>query len=121
MSKYHYRSKKVSDGKRAVEQIAGLLRGNGGVAGDCNLDLRCGGFVRIFDALFGCWHKNISFPQTHKPGTRRSVAATETGTYVVCLDCGQEFPYDWQQMRVISSERLRGCAQSHVEMEAKAS
>jgi hypothetical protein len=22
------------------------------------------------------------------------------GTYVVCLDCGQEFRYDWKQMRV---------------------
>lgn len=77
--------------------------------------------MRIFDALFGCWHKNISFPQTLKTGKRRSGAATETGTYVVCLDCGQEFPYDWQQMRVISAAELRGCDQSHVEMEAKAS
>ena len=83
-------------------------------------DLRCGGFVRIFDALFGCWHKNISFPQTLKAG-KRPDAAAETGTYVVCLDCGQEFAYDWQQMRVISAAELRGCGQSHVEMEAKAS
>jgi hypothetical protein len=22
------------------------------------------------------------------------------GTYVVCLDCGQEFGYDWQEMRI---------------------
>ena len=77
--------------------------------------------MKIFDALFGCWHKNISFPQTQKAGKRRSAAATEMGTYVVCLDCGQEFAYDWQQMRVISSGEVTGCAQSHVEMEAKAS
>jgi hypothetical protein len=77
--------------------------------------------VRIFDALFGCWHKNISFPQTLRAGKRRSAAASETGTYVVCLDCGQEFAYDWQQMRVISQEKLRGYTQSHVEVEAKAS
>jgi hypothetical protein len=22
------------------------------------------------------------------------------GTYVVCLDCGKEFDYDWQEMRI---------------------
>jgi hypothetical protein len=77
--------------------------------------------VRIFDALFGCWHKNISFPQTLKAGKRRSAAASETGTYVVCLDCGQEFAYDWQQMRVISAETHGDRAHSHVEVEAKAS
>jgi hypothetical protein len=22
--------------------------------------------------------------------------------YVVCLDCGKEFPYDWREMKVIS-------------------
>jgi hypothetical protein len=77
--------------------------------------------VKIFDALFGCWHKNISFPQTHKTGMRRSGACAETGTYVVCLDCGREFAYDWEQMRVVSGEQLRHYAQSHVEAEAKAS
>ena len=25
-----------------------------------------------------------------------------TGTYVVCLDCGKEFAYDWQSMKVVS-------------------
>jgi len=27
---------------------------------------------------------------------------TTMATYVVCLDCGKEFPYDWQQMKVIA-------------------
>ena len=58
--------------------------------------------MRIVDALFGCWHKQISFPQTSKPGQRRCEAAKETGTYVVCLDCGTEFAYDWKKMRVLS-------------------
>jgi RNA polymerase subunit RPABC4/transcription elongation factor Spt4 len=31
-----------------------------------------------------------------------------TGTYVACLDCGHEFAYDWQEMKVITSpERHR--------------
>ena len=34
--------------------------------------------------------------------------AALTGTYVACLDCGKEFAYDWQQMKVITSpERHR--------------
>lgn len=57
---------------------------------------------KVFDALFGCWHSHYSFPITAKPGTRRSKAAAVTGTYVVCLDCGKEFAYDWQEMRVVS-------------------
>ncbi len=27
-----------------------------------------------------------------------------TGTYVVCLDCGKEFAYDWKQMKVVSPD-----------------
>jgi hypothetical protein len=60
--------------------------------------------AHLVDLLFGCWHKNYSFPITQKPGTRRSVAAQATGTYVVCLDCGKEFAYDWKQMKVLASK-----------------
>ena len=58
----------------------------------------------LVDMFFGCWHKNYSFPITARKGQRRSGAAALTGTYVVCLDCGKEFPYDWQEMRVLGSE-----------------
>ncbi len=57
---------------------------------------------KLFDLFFGCWHKNYSFPITAKGTKRRTAAASLTGTYVVCLDCGREFPYDWQQMKVIT-------------------
>jgi hypothetical protein len=59
--------------------------------------------AHLVDLLFGCWHKNYSFPITQKAGTRRSPAAQATGTYVVCLDCGKEFAYDWKQMKVLSA------------------
>ncbi len=59
----------------------------------------------ILDALFGCWHANYSFPRTAKSGHRRSEAASVTGTYVVCLDCGKEFPYDWQEMRIVTASK----------------
>ena len=58
--------------------------------------------VNVLDALFGCWHKNYSFPRTIRRG-RRSAAASVTGTYVVCLDCGKELAYDWKSMKVVSS------------------
>jgi len=58
---------------------------------------------KMFDAVFGCWHTHYSFPISVRPGSRRNRAASLTGTYVVCLDCGKEFPYDWKEMRVLST------------------
>jgi RNA polymerase subunit RPABC4/transcription elongation factor Spt4 len=69
-----------------------------------------GGFMiaKVVDALFGCRHSRYSFPVTVRRAARRPQAAALTGTYVVCLDCGKEFAYDWQEMKVITSpERHR--------------
>jgi hypothetical protein len=65
---------------------------------------------RLFDALFGCWHSHYSFPITLRRGSRRNKAASLTGTYVVCLDCGKEFAYDWTEMRVVSDSADRSRA-----------
>ena len=64
--------------------------------------------MRFFDMVFGCSHKRCSFPITIRGKQRRSPAASVTGTYVVCLDCGQEFPYDWNEMRLIEPKPARG-------------
>jgi hypothetical protein len=56
---------------------------------------------KLIDILFGCWHANLTFPITVRTGSRRSAAASTTGTYVVCLDCGKEFAYDWKEMKVV--------------------
>jgi hypothetical protein len=62
--------------------------------------------MSLLNVLFGCTHKKLSFPITVRGALRRnSAAAATTGTYVVCLDCGQEFPYDWSQMKVVRSTR----------------
>ena len=74
--------------------------------------------MSILDALFGCWHKRTSFPITSKPGQRRCEAASQTGTYVVCLDCGTEFAYDWKTMRILSPSAKRRYARAHIEVEA---
>ena len=59
--------------------------------------------ARLMDAVFGCRHSRFSFPVTIRKAARRPQAAALTGTYVACLDCGKEFPYDWQEMKVITS------------------
>jgi hypothetical protein len=50
----------------------------------------------IFTLLFHCQHKRISGPITlsTKPGV------PQADTYVVCLDCGDQFSYDWNRMRI---------------------
>jgi hypothetical protein len=58
---------------------------------------------KILDTFFGCWHNHYSFPITVRGAARRSKAASLTGTYVTCLDCGKEMPYDWNEMKVIGS------------------
>jgi RNA polymerase subunit RPABC4/transcription elongation factor Spt4 len=64
--------------------------------------------AKLVDAFFGCRHSRYSFPVTVRRGVRRTQAAALTGTYVACLDCGKEFAYDWQEMKVITSpERHR--------------
>jgi len=56
------------------------------------------------DLLFGCSHKRYSFPLTIRGKRGGSQAASATGTYVVCLDCGQEFPYDWEEMKLVHAK-----------------
>jgi len=63
--------------------------------------------MSLFDLVFGCSHKRHSFPLTTRGARRRTPAAAVTGTYVVCLDCGKEFPYDWQQMKIVSVKNRR--------------
>lgn len=61
----------------------------------------------LVDLLFGCWHSNYSFPVTPKRNDPKPPAARYTGTYVCCLECGKEFPYDWKEMKVISQDEAR--------------
>lgn len=46
----------------------------------------------LLSLLFPCAHDRTTFPLTLK---RR--------TYVVCLDCGSEFEYNWREMRIGSA------------------
>jgi len=50
----------------------------------------------LYNAVFRCSHKRTSFPQ--RPATKPGAPPAEM--YVVCLDCGKRFHYDWEQMRM---------------------
>jgi len=57
----------------------------------------------MFERVFGCSHRATTFPLTPLCSTGRR-SATSSGnthrTYIVCLDCGKEFGYDWNAMRI---------------------
>jgi hypothetical protein len=48
-------------------------------------------FASLLHSLLGCSHNHTTFPITPNPRGR---------TYVACLDCGQEFDYDWKTMQM---------------------
>ena len=50
----------------------------------------------ILNLLYGCRHRRITRPRTpfHTPGTQSGA------TYVACLDCGKQFQYDMEKMRI---------------------
>lgn len=62
----------------------------------------------LLNTLFGCSHNRITFPLT--PSRRMATSANRHGTYVVCLDCGREFNYDWKEMRIGEPFAPRGSA-----------
>ena len=59
--------------------------------------------TKLMDAMFGCRHARYSFPITPRAGSR-GARGQRTGTYVACLDCGKEFRYDWQRMKIVESD-----------------
>jgi len=58
--------------------------------------------MHLRNLLSGCWHRRITFP--------RSIPGRSGETYVVCLECGKEMPYDWQRMRVLKGTASRNRA-----------
>ena len=45
----------------------------------------------LFNLLFGCSCTHLS-----------RVFTIEGNTYKVCLTCGKEIPYDWQEMKEVA-------------------
>ena len=56
----------------------------------------------LFETFFGCAHRRTTFPLTRgrkAPGAG-AIKSAPGRMYVVCLDCGKEFSYDWRSMRI---------------------
>jgi hypothetical protein len=47
----------------------------------------------LMNLFFGCAHRRTTFPLTPARKSGHS-------TYVVCLDCGKEFGYNWAEMHI---------------------
>jgi hypothetical protein len=59
--------------------------------------------LQFVTSLFGCAHQHCTFPiSSRKLGWTPSCGSPSMNTYIVCLDCGKEFPYDWQKMKIVS-------------------
>jgi hypothetical protein len=55
----------------------------------------------FLNSIFGCAHQRTTFPLTPpRKSSGISLPSQRSGAYVVCLDCGKEFSYDWKQMRI---------------------
>jgi hypothetical protein len=55
----------------------------------------------VFNLLFRCNHERTTFPMS--PVRKKSAGGqdeTPAEMYVVCLDCGKQFVYDWEHMRL---------------------
>ena len=53
----------------------------------------------LLSTIFGCSHNRTTFPLTPSRKSRLADGA-RSGTYIVCLDCGKEFDYNWKEMRI---------------------
>jgi hypothetical protein len=66
-------------------------------------------FTKILQLLsLACKHRKLSRPIAAAPQSAREhrdaswdQVSDQPGHYVVCLDCGKKFVYDWTHMRVI--------------------
>jgi hypothetical protein len=63
---------------------------------------------------FGCRHSHLSVPfpidvATHDQGHVDQPAQVPRGCshYVVCLDCGRRYGYDWGAMKMVKDGGLR--------------
>lgn len=62
--------------------------------------------MSMLSGIFGCPHRRTTFPITRSSVAGAPLAGSPTmhvggkETYMVCLNCGKEIPYNWNKMRV---------------------
>ena len=57
----------------------------------------------LLNTFLFCSHRRTTFPITVRE-LRASSAERDKRTYVVCLSCGQQFLYDWENMRIVPAQ-----------------
>jgi hypothetical protein len=63
----------------------------------------------LFNTLLFCPHRRVSFPMTMRRQPHAfSSSPCGNKTCVICLDCGKEFAYNWEEMRIDAAEPLVG-------------
>jgi hypothetical protein len=72
-------------------------------------------FNSFMNLFLGCSHRNTTFPLTPNRKSPGMPAQGRHGTYVVCLDCGRELGYDWNEMRVGKPVTARSAAPTTAE------
>ena len=60
----------------------------------------------LLNTLLFCAHRRTTFPMTSRPPHASSTVPIGKRTYVICLDCGKEFSYNWEEMRIVAAEPL---------------
>ena len=58
----------------------------------------------LFKIFLSCPHRRLGFPITVKRDAYVSGSRYGMRTYVICLDCGTELPYSWDEMRIEKAE-----------------
>jgi len=57
--------------------------------------------VDLAEWLCGCGHRQTTFPITLRAGAKiDGELDAPSDTYIVCLECGRRFAYDWTRMRI---------------------
>jgi hypothetical protein len=62
----------------------------------------------IWNLLFRCQHRRTTFPLTPARPKGADPSEKHADTYVVCLDCGKQFVYDWEKMRLAGAVDISG-------------
>lgn len=62
----------------------------------------------IWNLLFRCQHRRTTFPLTPARAKGADPNEKQADTYVVCLDCGKQFIYDWEKMRLGGAVDISG-------------
>jgi len=99
-----------ADAGKVLRPFTGLMRGALFFRFSNNLRennrTRRSDMFQFVASLFGCGHHRCTFPITaKKPAAAPLKCKPSPKTYIVCLDCGKEFAYDWQKMRRVAAPK----------------